>query len=483
MAGVRRKGGRIYFVATVVAQVSALLRYVILARILGPQELGLAATLTVTSAFFDMISDTGSDRFLIQDRDGDTPRVQGLVQLVYLGRGLITAAALVVFAYPIALIYHTPRLAGGLALLAIPALINGFLHLDIRRVQREHDFRAQGVGMVISEVGALVATGLAAWLTHHFTAIIFGLVTRAILMTALSHIQSKRGYLLKWDPQAARRLAAFAAPLTINGLLLFVVSQSDRVIVGNQIGITALGRYSAIMLLIYYPTTTISNYVHAIYIPIIAAQRDDAPVRAEVSDGLGGLTLLMGVAMMIGFAVITPTLAPLIFGHRFAQPALLVGLVGMLQIARFMLLWPTTVALAIGRSRTVLFSNMAHLVAIATAFLGLRLIGGLEGVVVGFFAGEVVAILVALNLLNRDMDATPMRGFDRWAEFMIACGTVVGWNLALANRSWPESGAMLAVSFGALFWLGKREAPAFKEIGSMGERLFKATLGGRDAAA
>ena len=237
MASIERKGGRIYFTATLVAQFSALLRYIVLARILGPEELGLAATLTVTSAFFDMISETGSDRFLIQDRDGDTAPVQNMVQLVYLSRGLLTATALVLSAYPIALFYHSPRLAWGLALMALPSVINGFLHLDIRRAQRQHDFHPQAVGILFAEIGALLATATAAWLTHQFTALIFGLVTRAVLMTAVSHIQAKRRYALKWDRDSARRLAHFAAPLTINGFLLFIVSQSDRVIVGNQLGL------------------------------------------------------------------------------------------------------------------------------------------------------------------------------------------------------------------------------------------------------
>ena len=357
-----------FFVAILVAQVSALLRYILLARILGPEELGLAATLTVTSAFFDMISETGSDRFLIQDRDGDTPPVQGLVQIVYLCRGFLTATALVVSAYPIALFYHSPRLAAGLALLALPSIINGFLHLDVRRVQRDHDFQAQAVVTLVAEVGALVATGVAAWLTHQFTAVIFGLVTRALLATTLSHLQAKRPYRLKWDRAAARRLAHFAAPLTINGFLLFIVSQSDRVIVGNQLGLTALGKYSAMMLLIYYPTTMVSSYLHGIYIPIIAAHRDDLAERGRASDGLGGLTVLLGLAMVVGYAALAPTIAPAIFGHRFAQPALLVGMVGALQIARFLLSWPTTAALAIGRSRTVLLGNLTHIFGHSSGF-------------------------------------------------------------------------------------------------------------------
>ena len=475
-ARTRRKGGKIYFTATVVAQVSALLRYVLLARILGPTELGLAATLTVTSSFFDMISDTGSDRFLVQDRDGDTVPVQGMVQLVYMARGLITAAALVIFAYPIALFYHSPQLALGLALLGLPALINGFLHLDIRRVQRQHDFRAQGIAMAVSEVGALLATGLAALLTHRFTAIIFGLVFRAVLMTGLSHLQAKRPYLLKWDPGSVERLTRFAAPLTVNGFLLFILSQSDRVIVGNQLGVAELGKYSAMTLLLYYPVATIAAYLHGIYIPVISAERDNLEKRGRVSDDLAGITLLLGLAMMIGFAIVAPTVAPLVFGPRFAQTAMVVGLIGILQIARFILSWPTTAALAIGRSSTVLFANLAHIVAIPTAFIGLWLLGGLTGLVTGFFTGEVFAIIVALILLNRDMKRPWYFGFGRIVEFLVACAAIIGWNLALMSRAWPWELAAGLGSLMALVWFLRREAAAIRDLWSLVERLLRSTL-------
>ena len=396
-----------------------------------------------------------------------------MVQLVYLARGLITALALVIFAYPIALFYHSPELAYGLALLGLPAAINGFLHLDIRRVQREHNFRPQAVAMLVAEIGAFIATALAAWLTHRFTAIIFGLVTRAVLATSLSHLQAQRGYLLKWDQSTVRRLTAFAAPLTINGLFLFIVSQSDRVIVGNQLGVSELGKYSAITLLIYYPISTIANYLHAIYIPVIAATRDNFNHRIRASDNLGGLTLILGLAMMVGFAVLAPSIAPLIYGSRFAQSAILVGLIGTLQIARFLLSWPTTVALAIGRSRTVLFSNIAHLAAIPTAFMGLWIFGGMMGVVGGILAGEVLANVVALALLNRALGRPPSQGFDRLVEFLVGCAAIIGWNLAITSHSLPAELAALAASVVALAWLAKREARALRDLWSLAERLLK----------
>ena len=82
-----RRGARGYFAASAISQVCALLRYVLLARLLGPEQLGFAAALMLTGSFFDLISDTGGDRFLIQDKDGDQASAQSLVQHVLVVRG------------------------------------------------------------------------------------------------------------------------------------------------------------------------------------------------------------------------------------------------------------------------------------------------------------------------------------------------------------------------------------------------------------
>src|SRR5438477_13063167 len=114
-----RKGRHAYLAASLTSQAAALLRYVLLARMLGPTELGYAAMLILTSQFFESVSDTGSDRFLIQDPDGDSPTMQGFVHFVMAMRGLLIAVALVVFAAPLAGIYKSPSLVGSLMILGV----------------------------------------------------------------------------------------------------------------------------------------------------------------------------------------------------------------------------------------------------------------------------------------------------------------------------------------------------------------------------
>jgi O-antigen/teichoic acid export membrane protein len=250
------------------SQASTLLRYVVLARLLGPEQLGIATTLMVTGAFFDLISDTGSDRFLVQDREGGTIAVQRLVHLVFVVRGALIAAALVLLAKPIAGFYKTPAVASGLIILALSPLILGFLHLDVRRTQRDHDFRSQAIGTLVADCVSLVATVILALVTRDYTAVVYGMITRAAVVVLMSHLTARRPYSLGWDPGHGSRLSHFAAPLMLNGFLLFVITQGDRVIVGHEWGLRVLGLYSATTLLIYYPASLLAHYLHNHYIPL-----------------------------------------------------------------------------------------------------------------------------------------------------------------------------------------------------------------------
>jgi O-antigen/teichoic acid export membrane protein len=433
---VRRPGGaNLYFLSSIVAQAVALLRYVVMAHLLGPTQLGLVTTLVVTAAFFDLVGDTGGDRFIIQDRHGGDPDVQQLVQTTYVVRGMATALLFVAISVPVSMIYRQPTLVTGLCLMGLTPLVNSFLHMDTRRTQRWMDFRPEAICSIVSELAGLTAVLIAAWTTRHYTAIIFGLVTRALVNVVTSHIVSKRRYVLGWSRVHALRMAAFSGPLLLNGFMLFIGSQMDRVVVGNQLGVTNLGLYSAVLLLVYYPSALLVRSIYAMFIPLAAAARDDVAGLRQTSARLGGVNVGLAICMAAGFAVVAPLLVPLLYGERFRQTALLIGLIGILQTTRFLITWPTAIALAMGRSRSVLATNTTRLCVVPGAFVGLKLMGGLEGVLIGFICGELASVIVSLFLLNRIIRARAFSGFDRLGLFVLVGATIVAWNLLLPKAS------------------------------------------------
>lgn len=435
-----RRGGKAFLAASVAAQFCALARYTLLARLLGPEQLGLAVVLILTAQFFEAVTDSGSDRFLVQDPQGDEPEVQRLAHLVWLCRGLFIAATLVVLAAPLAYFYERPELQSGLVILALAPLIAGFTHLDFRRAQRRSDFTAESRSLLASELASLIVTGVAAALLRDYTAILYGLITRSLVLAATTHLTAERRYRIGFAADHAGRLGRFAWPLMLNGLLLFVGSQGDRVLIGREIGITELGYYSAALLLIYYPTGILQRYVSTMHLPLIARAKHDPRAFAAAADRLGGQVLLLSIVMAAGFAAVAPFAIVLLYGERFAQPALVVAAIGILQTSRFIRLWPVTTALALGQSRIVLASNLVRLSAFPLALGAIAGGWGLTGVVGAFTIGECLSLLATMAIVHRQSGRPIRSGLARVLLYLLACLLILGWAAA------AEQGALIAAA-------------------------------------
>ena len=458
-----RQGTRAYVAASIVAQVCSLARYTIMARLLGREQLGLAALLILTSSFFESISDNGSDRFIIQDPDGDKPAVQKLVQLVFVGRGIFIALGLLIAAYPMASLYDEPALATGLMVLAAAPLIGGWVHLDFRRAQRAHDFRPEALGIAVAELVSTAAIIIAAYYTRDFTAILYGLIARPVAQVIVSHLTAKRPYAIVYSREYAGRLALFAGPLVINGLLLFVGSQGDRVLIGHQLGVTELGHYTAILLLVSSPAAMVSRVLGATNLPVISAARGDMANLKQAADRLAGRAVLLALGIAAGFALVAPVAVVLLYGQAFDLPATVLALIGMLQAARFIRLWPTNVALGVGVSRIVMINNIARLVALPGAIVGYMILGGLPGVLVGFIFGEFTALIVALALLNRAVGFPSWDSWDRVAAFAASFAVIYG------GASAADSGHYALVGLCAALLTALAAGVALRERETIGE--------------
>jgi len=413
-----RQGAKFFFAASLVAQAAALVRYVILARMLGPMELGLAATLILTAQFFESLSDTGANRYVVQHARGDTPEVIGLVQLVLAGRGFLLAGALALTAGVVADLYKAPILAPSLIALGLAQVLLGFQNLDIRRVQRRGDFRPEAVLTIVGEVSSAVAIGVAAWIVRDHTAVIYGLTARAIVMMSISHLLAERRYRWAFSRADTAAFSHFAWPLFLNGILLFLGSQGDRILVGASLGAAELGYYSAILLLVYYPTAALSRFVSSIHLPQVAQTRDDPEKFARTREQLGGRAVLLSTAMLLTFCITGPFFAPLLYGEAFAQPLPVFAGLALLQAIRLARCWPATLALGTGDSFTLLASNVVRVVAFPVAILAYAKWPSLYAIVGAFILGELLALATALIFEWRRGVVVARREFVR--SFLLA---------------------------------------------------------------
>jgi len=444
---VKGGGRKIYLVALALAQAAAFIRSIVLARFLGPEQVGLAAVIVVTAQFFDSVTDTGNDRFLIQDPSGDAPRALSLIHLVGVMKGATIAALLVMLARPIALFMRVPEVSSALQVLALVPLISGFTNFDFRVSQRHHHFGGEAKVLFSSELCGLIATVVAAIILRHFTAVLYGLTARSLAAVLVSQIVARRPYKLQYSREFARRLWRFGAPLMINGLLLFAATQSDRVIISRSLGPADLGRYSVLLLLGVYPSATIMKFAATLFLPQITPESPEGAIVRSAADHLESVSTLLSLGMAVGFALFVPPMLPAIFGTEFRASHLVVALVGLIVSWRMMKTAPTTIAIAAGKTEIVLANNLSRLSGVIAAILGLEFIGGLEGVALGLILGEIIANTTATLLLNWKLKWNPLQGSERYALFG-AAGFLLIALAYLRDRSEPR-----AALFGALLCL------------------------------
>jgi len=440
-------GRKAYFASLTVAQIAAFARSIALARLLGPEQMGVAAVLVVTAQFFDSVTDTGNDRFLVQDREGDSSAALRLVHVVSVLKGATIAILLILLARPIADFMRVPQAGGAFMALALVPFITGFTNFDFRVAQRDHQFGREAKVVLCSELAGLIATVIAAAILRQFTAVLYGLAARSLTAVLVSQIISRTPYRPRYSTTVARRLWRFGAPLMINGLLLFAATQSDRVIISRALGSVDLGRYSVLILIGVYPSATLMKFVATVFLPLITASLHKPSGRSNVRQ-LESLTLLLALGMGVGFAWVVPTLLPLIFGPAFRSSPITITLVGLIVAWRMMKTAPTTVAIASGHTEIVLANNLCRLSGVGAAIVGLYVIGGLAGVAAGLIIGEMIANTMAMLLLNWKMKWPIFYGLGRFAIFTLVSSLLVV--SAYAYR-WPDR---IAADSAALVCLG-----------------------------
>jgi PST family polysaccharide transporter len=214
--------------------------------------------------------------------------------------GVLLAVLVSALAPVIASFYHEPRLVWVAVVLATGFLFNaaGVQHSAI--LQRELRFTALAV---ISTVALVVSTVVAiclAELGYGYWALVAMTVALPLINTIGCWITTK------WIPGAPRRrvgirsMMRFGGTITLNGLVVYVAYNLEKVLLGRFWGADAIGIYGRAYQLINIPTDNMNSAVGEVAFSALSRVQDD-PSRLR-SYFLKGYSLVIGVTLPITLA-------------------------------------------------------------------------------------------------------------------------------------------------------------------------------------
>lgn len=422
-------GAAFLSVAQVAEQACVFARNLILARLLGPENMGVAATFAVTMSLLEMSSELATDRLLLQAKDGDDPALQGAAQLVEAVRGALIALVILALSGPIAALFDVPEAVWAFRALALAPLIKGFAHLDAKRLVRGHRYRPLVLVDLGSQALVTAAAWPLAWALDSYWAVLWLVIGQVCGSVLISHVVATRRYGWSMTGEAWRRIVSFGWPLLINGLLMFGVFQGDRLIVGVFYDMETLGVYSVAFALAMMPTMMLARVATPVLLPSLSRLTEDPErfaQRHRVSLELLTVGTLGYVCLLVGAG---GSLMALLYGDAYRGAGAFIGAIALMQALRMVRIAPTLAAMAHGDTRNALIANLWRTGSLALALFAAAMQAPLVWVALAGVAGEVVALLVSVRRLMR-RQRVPLTA--SWPLAALPAGALVGLVLLFA---------------------------------------------------
>ncbi|MBP1804925.1 oligosaccharide flippase family protein [Rubellimicrobium aerolatum] len=418
------------------ASLLMLLRNLLIARMIPVADFGVAATLAIAMSIVEMVSAFGLQQQIIQAKNGDDPRFQAALQGFQVVRGLFSGLLLAVLAGPIADFMNVPEATWGHRLMALVPVLNALGHFDHYRLNRKGIFGPMILASLLPALASLLAVWpLVAWFGD-WRAMLFAILIQSVVGMISTHIVAERPYRLVLDRAIIRESVIFGWPLLLNNVLLFLVFNGDRIVVGRLLGMESLAIFSMGMTLTLAPTLVMGKSIQNFFLPRLseAAHGEGPKARRRffrLSQGAHQSGFFTGGLLVVATVLLGGPFVRLALGAQYAALVPLIDMMAVMQAARIFKTGSSTIALARGKAGNAAMANLVRLVSLPLAWLAVQQGFGLEMVIwIGILA-ESVGFAVSLLLLRSRFGAS----LRPLAAPVLATALLLA--LPLVLREWP----------------------------------------------
>src|SRR5829696_5678284 len=441
--------------AQIVLQVIRTAGAIAVARLLVPEEYGLAMLALVFSSLVLVFSDLALGAALVQ-RPEISEHDRCTAFWITIGAGVAFTIIGALMAGPVAALYREPDMEPLLAALSLIFVLTAIGATQQALLLRGMRFaRLEMLSVVAALAGVVVAVVLAALVTGAWAIIGQQLVTfgvQSVLMWRASDWRPS----LRFSRASARDLWSFSGYLVGHRLLYYVHQNADRFLIGRFIGPAALGSYAVAYNVMLQPAARIAGPVQRVLAPAFARMQDEPHRIAAAWARATRLVGTIAIPSLVGVVIVAPDFVPVVLGDQWEESIPIVqalAWVGILQA-----LQAVNVDILMARDRTAtLFRYSIVFCTVHTLAFVIGLQWGVVGVAIAYAISSTLIEPVLTVLTSRCLGVSPwvfvrsVSGVSAAAAGMAV--VMVAGRIALVDAGMPPAArlAILVVAGGATF--------------------------------
>ena len=279
-----------------------LLVVAILARLLSPMDFGQVAAALIVADLANQLAQMGVGQGLVRRRTLDEAYIRTTFTLS-VGLGLMVAAVMALLSTPIASALGAPEAAPMLIAIAAGVVLASASTTSQFLLVRRMDSRAIALRRLAGYVvgyglvgigGALL--GLGAW------SLVLAYLADVASQFVLGWLKVRHSLRPLFAPTLAKDILGFGGAVALGRMVNAVIAQTDRVLVANLFGPTALGLYTRAYQLMRFPGQVLGNIIDDIALPGFSRlQGSHHEVRRGVATAVGLCGLLLAPTAAVLF--------------------------------------------------------------------------------------------------------------------------------------------------------------------------------------
>ena len=381
--------------------VLSFVRTILIARLISLEDFGIAATFLVVVMVSRLMSNLGMQKMIIQALDGEEQAFQHGLQGFQLLRGGVAALLLLAIAGPMARFLGNGDIVWAYQAMALSPLIGALAHFDVQRLQRRMRF---GPLILINLMPMALSIALVYplyWLFGDYRVMLFVVLLTAAMRTLASHLVAERPFRCAFDPAIMRRSFAFGWPMLLNGLLLALVIQGEKMIVGRELGMATLAIFAMGASLLQAPTASVAGALNSFLLPQLSGGQDDDARFQRMAMVAVQANFFLGICVALGVVVLGQPVVLLALGPEFQPVIALLVYFTIVEVTRSSRTCTSLVSLARGRTGNGLAGNLPRVLSLPVSWYALLQGAGLMEILFIAFAAELAGLAVGMGLMHR----------------------------------------------------------------------------------
>lgn len=381
------RGAIILTVATFIERLMRLVRNMVLARLLAPEDFGLMAIVMAVLTCIEAFTDVGVRQSVIQNKAGAKAEYLNIAWWFQAVRGLGLFVIAFLGAPAICSFYDKPELLGMLRVSIMVVLFSGLI--SPRLFVLEKEFRFLKVAFLVhgsALLGALLTISLALYMQNVWVLVI-GYVGQSVLTCFLSHVLCPFRPNFTIDRNSFNEILRFCRRMLGLSFLTVVSLQTDVFVLGKLVPTAQVGMYALALSLALQPVGMFGQTINRVLLPAFAEKQDDRKFLRHATLKLIRTMVAIGVPLVAIIAIFAGYILSVVYGSRYAAVAVPFGILCASQLFRIQACILAVLFLATGQPHL----QRRYVILLAALIIGLIY----PGVVLFGLAGAAGVILLA----------------------------------------------------------------------------------------